>query len=135
MSIVLQTGGHCGIFPRCSGVATHDPLSTTGTARRFSPRHHFGQLSPVWKEQLRLCSERSPRAWAAVFVECQRRRQDPGAQSPLGTELEKVEQEVERYQSSLRLCQELVEVNNQICQRRPVRAFGTAPFGFAGDDR
>ncbi len=40
----------------------------------------------------------------------------------LGPELEKVEQEVERYRSFVRLCHELVEVNDKICQLRPVRA-------------
>ncbi len=40
----------------------------------------------------------------------------------LGPELEKVEQEVERYRSFVRLCQQLVEVNDKICQLRPVRA-------------
>ena len=44
----------------------------------------------------------------------------------LGPELEKVEEEVERYQSFLRLCQELVQVNDQICQRRPVRTIPDA---------
>jgi|SRR6516225_9453617 len=44
----------------------------------------------------------------------------------LGPELGKVEQEVERYRSFVRLCQELVEVNDQICQRRPVRALTDA---------
>src|SRR5215469_7967235 len=43
-----------------------------------------------------------------------------------GPELEKVEEEVERYQSFLRLCQGLVEVNDQICQRRPVRTIPDA---------
>ena len=32
---------------------------------------------------------------------------------PLGPELEKVEKEVERYRSFVRLCQEMVEVNAQ----------------------
>ena len=41
---------------------------------------------------------------------------------PLGPELEKVEKEVERYREFDRMCQELVEVNNQICQLRPVSA-------------
>src|SRR6202521_294688 len=40
---------------------------------------------------------------------------------PPGPELEKVEKEVERYRSFVRLCQELVEVNAQICQFRPAR--------------
>ena len=40
---------------------------------------------------------------------------------PLGPELEKVEKEVERYRAFLRLSQELVEVNDRICQLRPVR--------------
>ena len=40
---------------------------------------------------------------------------------PLGPELEKVEKEVERYRSFVRLCQEMVEVNAQICQLRPAR--------------
>lgn len=41
---------------------------------------------------------------------------------PLGPELEKVGQEVERYHTFLRLSQELVEVNDRICQLRPVRS-------------
>ncbi len=40
---------------------------------------------------------------------------------PLGPELEKVEKEVERYREFDRLCQELVMVNEQICQLRPAR--------------
>ena len=39
---------------------------------------------------------------------------------PLGPELEKAGREVERYREFDRLCQELVEVNDQICQLRPV---------------
>ena len=39
---------------------------------------------------------------------------------PLGPELEKVDQEVERYRHLVRLCQPLVEVNDQICPLRPV---------------
>ncbi len=39
---------------------------------------------------------------------------------PLGPELERVEQEVERYREFDRLCRDLVEVNDQICQLRPV---------------
>ncbi len=39
---------------------------------------------------------------------------------PVGPELEKVEQEVTRYRTFLRLSQELVEVNDQICQLRPI---------------
>ena len=38
----------------------------------------------------------------------------------LGPELEKVEREVERYREFDRLCQELVEVNVQICNLRAV---------------
>lgn len=38
---------------------------------------------------------------------------------PLGPELEKAEREVERYRKFDRLCLELVEVNDQICQLRP----------------
>ena len=38
---------------------------------------------------------------------------------PLGPELEKAEKEVERYREFHRLCQALVEVNDQICQLRP----------------
>jgi hypothetical protein len=38
---------------------------------------------------------------------------------PLGPELEKAEKEVERYREFDRLCQALVEVNDQICQLRP----------------
>ena len=40
---------------------------------------------------------------------------------PLGPELEKVQKEVERYREFDRLCQELVMVNEQICQLRPAR--------------
>ena len=39
---------------------------------------------------------------------------------PLGPELEKVEREVERYREFDRLCQELVVINGQICNLRPV---------------
>lgn len=39
---------------------------------------------------------------------------------PLGPELEKMEREVEQYREFDRLCQELVEVNCQICNLRPV---------------
>lgn len=38
----------------------------------------------------------------------------------LGPELEKVSQEVERHHRFVALCRELVEVNEQICQLRPV---------------
>ena len=39
---------------------------------------------------------------------------------PLGPELEKVEKEVEQYHAFVRLSQELVEINDRICQmRRP----------------
>ena len=38
----------------------------------------------------------------------------------LGPELEKVEEELENYRRFQRLCRELVEVNLQICQRRPI---------------
>ena len=41
---------------------------------------------------------------------------------PLGPELEKVEREVDQYREFLRLSQELVEVNDRICQLRPVRS-------------
>lgn len=40
---------------------------------------------------------------------------------PLGPELEKTEKEVERYRAFVRLSEELVEVNDQICQLRPAR--------------
>src|SRR5437773_12174878 len=40
---------------------------------------------------------------------------------PLGPELEKVQQEAERYQSYVRLAQELIAVNDQIGQLRPAR--------------
>ena len=40
---------------------------------------------------------------------------------PLGPELEKVEREVDQYREFVRLSQELVEVNDRICQLRPVR--------------
>jgi len=37
----------------------------------------------------------------------------------LGPELEKAQQEVEKHQAFLRLCGELVEVNEKICRLRP----------------
>ena len=40
---------------------------------------------------------------------------------PLGPELEKVDKEVEQHHSFVRLCQQLVEVNDKMCQLRPVR--------------
>ncbi len=39
----------------------------------------------------------------------------------LGPELEKVSREVEAYRRFVGLCKELVEVNEKICQTRPVR--------------
>ena len=39
----------------------------------------------------------------------------------LGPELEKVNREVDTYRTFVRLCGELVEINEQLCQRRPVR--------------
>ena len=41
---------------------------------------------------------------------------------PLGPELEKVETEVETYQAFVRLTQELIAINDRICQMRPVRS-------------
>jgi Family of unknown function (DUF6788) len=41
---------------------------------------------------------------------------------PLGPELEKMEKEVEQYHTFVRLSQELVEINDRICQLRPVRS-------------
>ena len=38
----------------------------------------------------------------------------------LGSELEKAEQELENYHQFLRLCDELVAVNGQLCRLRPV---------------
>ena len=38
----------------------------------------------------------------------------------LGPELEKAQREVENHQGFLRLCKELVEVNEKICRLRPV---------------
>ena len=40
----------------------------------------------------------------------------------LGPELEKVAREVETYRTFAQLCHELVAVNEQLCERRPVRA-------------
>ena len=39
----------------------------------------------------------------------------------LGPEMEKVQQEVENYRRFVGLTKELVEVNEKICQKRPVR--------------
>ena len=44
----------------------------------------------------------------------------------LGPELEKVGREVDAYRTFVRLCTELVEVNEQLCQLRPVRAVASA---------
>ena len=44
----------------------------------------------------------------------------------LGPELEKVGHEVETYRAFVRLCTELVALNEQICELRPVRAVGDA---------
>jgi hypothetical protein len=78
------------------------------------------------KGQLRLCSKDHPGhgpqyVWNASVSGKTRARN-----LRLGPELEKVEQEVERYRSFVRLCQELVEVNDQICQLRPIRAIPDA---------
>ena len=43
-----------------------------------------------------------------------------------GPELEKVGHEVDTYRAFVRLCAELVAVNEQICERRPVRVVGDA---------
>jgi hypothetical protein len=42
----------------------------------------------------------------------------------LGPELEKAQREVENHQVFLRLCRELVEVNEKICRLRPVPQVG-----------
>jgi hypothetical protein len=39
----------------------------------------------------------------------------------LGPELEKVQQEIENYRRFVKLTKELVEINEKICQQRPVR--------------
>lgn len=44
----------------------------------------------------------------------------------LGPELEKVAREVETYRTFVRLCAELVAVNEQICDRRPTPAVAEA---------
>ncbi len=44
----------------------------------------------------------------------------------LGPELEKVGREVTAYRTFVRLCGELVEVNEQLCQLRPVREVADA---------
>ncbi len=44
----------------------------------------------------------------------------------LGPEVEKVGREVATYRTFVRLCGELVEVNEQLCQRRPVREVANA---------
>lgn len=42
----------------------------------------------------------------------------------LGPDLEKAHQELENHEVFLRLCRELVEVNEKICRLRPVREIG-----------
>ncbi len=44
----------------------------------------------------------------------------------LGPELEQVGREVDTYRTFVRLCTELVAVNEQICQHRPVRVVADA---------
>ena len=44
----------------------------------------------------------------------------------LGPEVEKVGREVETYRTFVRLCTQLVTVNEQICQLRPVRVVAEA---------
>jgi hypothetical protein len=44
----------------------------------------------------------------------------------LGPELEQVGREVDTYRTFVRLCTQLVTVNEQICQRRPVRVVAEA---------
>jgi hypothetical protein len=39
----------------------------------------------------------------------------------LGPELEKVQQEIENYRQFVKLTKEIVEINEKICQQRPVR--------------
>ena len=39
----------------------------------------------------------------------------------LGPELEKVQQEIENYRRFVKLTKEIVDINEQICQKRPVR--------------
>ena len=39
---------------------------------------------------------------------------------PVGPELEKVQNEVQQYQTFVHLCQQIVAVNEEICQLRPV---------------
>lgn len=48
--------------------------------------------------------------------------QSRAANVRLGPELEKVQQEIENYRRFVGLTRELVEVNEKICQMRPVRA-------------
>lgn len=44
----------------------------------------------------------------------------------LGPELEKVSREVDAYRRFVRLCGELVEINERLCERRPVREVADA---------
>ena len=45
----------------------------------------------------------------------------PGAECTMGPQLEKVRKELATHRIFLGLCQRLVEVNEQICQLRPVQ--------------
>lgn len=45
----------------------------------------------------------------------------------LGPEVEKVAREVETYRTFVRLCADLVAVNEQLCDRRPLPAVADAP--------
>lgn len=45
----------------------------------------------------------------------------------LGPELEKVAREVDTYRTFVRLCAELVAVNEQLCDRRPAPALEDSP--------
>jgi hypothetical protein len=78
----------------------------------------------MWQEELRLCAQRSPGAWPQYLWNARIGGKTRARNLPLGPELEKVEKEVQTYQAFVRLTQEWMEINDRICQMRPVHSIG-----------
>jgi hypothetical protein len=87
----------------------------------FRRGNHFGELSQVRQEQLRLCASRSSGHEQKYFWSGSVGGKMQARNLPIGPELEKAEREVAGYRTFLRLSQKLAEVNDRICQLRPAR--------------
>ncbi len=66
-----------------------------------------------------MCPEGSPRPWPQYLWNASVGGKTKARNLPLGPELDKAEKEVERYREFERLCQELVEIDDKICDLRP----------------